>query len=231
MLSIIIPTYNEEKRLPGLLKSIKKQKLKDYEVIVADNYSKDKTQQIAKKYGCMIVKGGNSPAKGRNLGAKPAKGDIFLFFDADVVLPEDMLSKSIEEFEKRNLDIATFFFRIKGSKFVDKILFLLGNIGLFFMQYMNPHAPGPFIICKKEIFEKIKGFDEKLKLAEDHDFVKRGSKVGKFRVLYKTLHFSMRRFEKEGRFKVLVKYAKCEIYRMTKGEIKTDLFNYEFGKF
>ena len=47
-LSIIIPTKNEEEYLTALLKSIKKQTFKDYEIIVADNNSKDKTRKIAK---------------------------------------------------------------------------------------------------------------------------------------------------------------------------------------
>ena len=51
MLSIIIPAYNEERYLPKLLNCIKKQTYRDYEVIVADANSKDKTRQIAKKFG------------------------------------------------------------------------------------------------------------------------------------------------------------------------------------
>ncbi len=57
MLSIIIPTLNEEKYLLGLLNSLKKQTYMDFEVIIADNNSKDRTKQIAKKHGCKIVKG------------------------------------------------------------------------------------------------------------------------------------------------------------------------------
>ena len=77
-ISIIIPTLNEARFLPKLLESIKKQTFTDYEVIVADAGSKDKTLEIAKKYGARIVKGG-FPAEGRNAGARAAKGD-FLFF-------------------------------------------------------------------------------------------------------------------------------------------------------
>ena len=54
MISIIIPAYNEGKYLPKLLKCIKDQTYKNYEVIVADADSKDKTKEIAKKFGCRI---------------------------------------------------------------------------------------------------------------------------------------------------------------------------------
>ena len=59
MISIIIPTWNEEECLPKLLECIKKQSYKDYEIIVADANSKDKTVTIAKKHGCKIVKSGS----------------------------------------------------------------------------------------------------------------------------------------------------------------------------
>ena len=106
MISIITPTLNEEEFLPKLLKSIKKQKFKDYEIIVADAGSVDKTRKIAKKLGSGVVKGG-LPAVGRNEGAKAAKGELLLFLDADVILPEKFLEKAIREFEKRNLDVAS----------------------------------------------------------------------------------------------------------------------------
>ena len=69
ILSIIIPTYNEEEYLPVLLESIKEQSFDDYEVIVADANSTDKTREIAKEYGCIVVDGG-LPAVGRNNGAR-----------------------------------------------------------------------------------------------------------------------------------------------------------------
>ncbi|MEN6592532.1 MAG: glycosyltransferase family A protein, partial [Methanobacterium sp.] len=57
-ISIIIPTYNEEEYLPYLLESIKRQDFTDYEVIVADAHSTDKTREIAKSFGAKIVDGG-----------------------------------------------------------------------------------------------------------------------------------------------------------------------------
>jgi glycosyltransferase involved in cell wall biosynthesis len=68
MLSIIIPTFNEERFLPYLLKSLNEQTFNDLEVIVADNNSTDATQAIALKSGAT----GGLPARGRNNGAKAA---------------------------------------------------------------------------------------------------------------------------------------------------------------
>ena len=96
MISIIIPALNEENYLPRLLGSLEKQNLKDYEIILADAGSKDRTIEIAKKYGCKVVPGG-LPAKGRNEGAKAARGDLFLFLDSDLVLPEGFLDAFLQE--------------------------------------------------------------------------------------------------------------------------------------
>src|SRR3989338_639976 len=68
MLSIIIPTHNEENYLPKLLKCIKKQDHKDYEIIVGDSFSTDKTIKIARNYGCRIIKDlvqSGGPSKGQ----------------------------------------------------------------------------------------------------------------------------------------------------------------------
>ena len=94
MISIIIPTLNEEKYLPLLLASIKNQAFKEYEIILADAGSKDRTVEIAKQYGCRIIPGG-SPSKGRNEGAKVAKGELLFFIDADAVLPPKFFEKSL----------------------------------------------------------------------------------------------------------------------------------------
>lgn len=77
--------------MPWLLDSLGKQDFKDYEIIRTDAGSKDKTVEIAKNYGCKIIPGG-LPSKGRNEGAKVAKGDLLLFLDADLILPEGFLN-------------------------------------------------------------------------------------------------------------------------------------------
>src|ERR1700722_20305548 len=103
MISIIIPSLNEEKYLPATLESIKRQDFKDCEIILADAGSTDKTLEIAAQYGCRVIEGG-LPARGRNNGAQVAKGDILFFLDADSMLPDGFLSKVIAEFNERKLD-------------------------------------------------------------------------------------------------------------------------------
>ncbi len=230
-ISIIIPTLNEEKYLPKLLESIKKQNYNNYEIIVSDANSKDKTREIAKKFGCKIVKGG-LPSVARNNGAKIAKGEIIIFFDSDVILCDNFLRENLKEFEKRNLGIATTCVKPLSKKLID--YFIVGfvpNSWMFITQKFSPHAPGFSIFVKKKIHEKIKGFDETIKIAEDHDYVKRASKVSKFGLLMsKKILVSVRRFDKEGRFKLSIKYIYFTFLRLFKGEIREEK-DYEFGNY
>lgn len=227
MISIVIPTLNEEKCLPKLLGCIKKQTYRNYEVIIADSNSKDKTKQIAKKYGCKVVRGG-MPAIGRNNGAKIAKGDLLLFLDADVRFDKNFLRYTIDEIKKRKLDVAGCYIYPIGNNFIDKIFFGIFNFWTFSTQLFYPNASGGGIFCRKLLHKKVNGFDEKIKLSEDMDYVKRCGKHGKFRILRTAkAYVSMRRFEKEGRFRVAFKLLLSAFYRLIFGEIKSDIFKYD----
>lgn len=227
MISIIIPALNEEDYLQKLLDCIKKQGYRGYEVIVADNNSKDKTREIAKKYGCRVVKGG-LPAAGRNAGAKKAKGSILLFLDADVQLEKNFLENAVDEMKKRNLDAAGCYINPLGDNIIDKFFFSIFNFWTFATQFFYPNASGSGIFCKKWLHKKVNGFDETIKLSEDMDFVRRCGKYGRFRML-KTAesYVAMRRFEKEGRFKLGFKLLLSAFYRIFFGEIRSDVFKYD----
>ena len=122
MLSIVIPTKNEEEYLPLLLTSIKQQTLAPHEVIIADAGSTDRTREIAKAFGCKVVEGG-MPGVGRNRGAVAASGDTLLFLDADVKLSSpQFIELALAEFEDRHLDFATCDSEPQSKKLSDKIL-------------------------------------------------------------------------------------------------------------
>ncbi|HBY56350.1 MAG TPA: hypothetical protein DEG96_00555 [Candidatus Atribacteria bacterium] len=232
MISIIIPTLNEEDYLPKLLDSLRKQNLKeDYEAIIADAGSTDKTIEIAKqKYGCRVVPGG-LPAKGRNEGAKVAQGNLLLFLDADLILPEGFLDTLLKEFKEKNLDIASTDLEFLSNKKIYKIAAFLCNIYYRFTQRILPHI-SQCILVKKDIHNKIGGFDEKIKLCEDFDYVKKMGKITKFGHISKIKFYSsVRRFEKDGLIYTFLKLLFAHLYIALFGPIKSDIFRYRFSHY
>ena len=231
MLSIIIPTLNEEKHLPLLLKSIKCQNFKDLEIIVADAGSVDKTVKIADNFGCKIIKGG-LPARGRNRGAKAARGDLLLFLDADLKLPKYFLKKSLKEFEKRKLDIASFCLHPRTRKKIIKLGFnLFYNRPIVFTQKFLAHGSAA-ILVKKNIFEKAGGFNEKINLGEDHYFARQAAKIGKYGIIKSPgVFIHLRRFETDGYLPTLLKYLLCQIYMFSGKSMKKDIIKYKFNHY
>ncbi|MBP9748977.1 glycosyltransferase [Patescibacteria group bacterium] len=231
MLSVVIPTYNEEDFLPALLASLARQSVRDVEIIVADAQSTDKTRAIAKKHGCTVVEGG-LPAVGRNNGAAVAHGELLLFLDADVLLPgEDFLAGVLKEFTERHLDISTSLIRPMSSSSLDTLFYVFYNSYIYATQKFFPHAHGFFIIVRKEMHERIGGFDVRVQLAEDHDYAQRAAKAGAtFGVLMnEKLPVSTRRFLRDGHFRTAAKYVLCELHMLTLGSVKSDIFRYRFG--
>ena len=232
MLSIIIPTLNEEELLPKLLRSIKRQTFSDSEIIIADADSTDGTKEIAKKFGAKLVKGG-LPAVGRNQGAKASKGDLLLFLDADVILPDMFLEKMVKEFERKNLNVASILIDPQTSKKKIKLFFdYFYNYPVKKLEKFFPYGMMAYLI-EKNLHEKIKGFDERIKLAEDIDYLRRAAKFGKFGVLREVkVSFSLRRFYQDGWAKVILKYAILgQLHHHLLGPIKSDIFNYKFAHY
>lgn len=231
MLSIVIPTFNESKLLPSLLDSLQKQTFRDFEIIVADNYSIDATRSIALKAKAKIVDGG-LPATGRNNGAKIARGEWLLFLDADVVLQPDFIEKAMREIEGSALTVASCLISPLSDKKIDK--FLHGVVNLYFQttKTIFPHAPGFCIFVKKDAHRLVGGFNEKIKLAEDHDYVTRISKLKKFGFLRDVrTPVSVRRLDKDGRLNISVKYLAVEAHLIIFGPVYSNIFNYKFGHF
>lgn len=212
ILSIIIPTYNEEEYLPVLLESIKQQDFSDYEIIVADADSKDNTVKIAEEYGCIVVEGG-MPAVGRNNGAKVAKGDYLLFLDSDLKLTEDYLAKVIYEFKMERLGIAITQMKPLSKKTEDKLLHDLANLFMISVEKIKPHGAGCYgIIAKRELHERCGGFNEELTFGEDTEYIERLAKKERFKVLKNAkIGVSTRRLEEEGLATLAKQYGKSTV--------------------
>jgi glycosyltransferase involved in cell wall biosynthesis len=122
-LSVVIPCFNEEKKIGKCLDGLLDQNVPPYEIIVVDGQSKDDTRKIVKEYEkrnklikLLVETGKRSPANARNVGWKAAKGNYILFMDADSVCDEnfvDIINKSI--LNKKNEKPLTFYPSIVDS--------------------------------------------------------------------------------------------------------------------
>lgn len=100
-LSVIIPSYNEEKTIAECLASLDQQTYPDFEIIVVDDGSTDKTPKILKdlkgKLGNIktMQQKHKGPGTARNMGAKEAKGDVLVFVDADMTFDRNFLKNLV----------------------------------------------------------------------------------------------------------------------------------------
>lgn len=235
MISIIIPTLNEENYLPRLLNSIKKQNFFDYEIIVSDAGSSDKTLIIAQEFKVKTITDSSikHPSAQRNKGAMIAQGDTLLFLDADSELPNNFLALAQQEFVDKNLKIAGFYIKFNPNKIQYRLYSTISNLICSLKQYSrNPAAIGAGLMVSSDIHKKIKGFDLAIVLAEDYDYCARATAFGKFRMIKKIkLLYSARRLEKEGFWRAGWKWFKMGLFTLTNRRIKKQIVKYDFGKF
>ncbi|MDG1950709.1 MAG: glycosyltransferase [bacterium] len=229
MLTIVIPTKDEEKNLPKLLESIAKQTLQPKQVIVADAQSEDQTRDIARTFGATIVEGG-MVGEGRNAGARAVKTDTILFLDSDVVLTDEtFLEKAFGEFQERALGIATCDLVPMSERRIDSLMHNAYNKYVRALGSMLPHAGGAIIMASKAAHDEIGGFDETITFCEDHVYARSMAKVAPFGILKSVkLPVSVRRLDKDGRLKIMTKFALAEAHLLTLGPIRDDRFNYTF---
>ena len=238
MISIIIITLNEEKNISTIIESLIKQTYKDFEVIIIDGNSTDNTEKICRSYQEKIknFSFNNIEKKGvslqRNEGAKLASGEYLFFMDADISFDKNFLQKSLDSLYRKNLDAAGVYLKARSKNVIDKIFYSIMNIWFFLMQKIYPHCVGSCMIAKKTAHITIGGFDERINLAEDNDYVFRIHKLKlRFGVIPTIVNVSTRRFEKEGRLKMGIQYIQILLHRIFLGEIKKDKFNYKFGHY
>lgn len=196
-LSIIIPTLNEEKKLPQLLDAIIPFTYTYDEIIVVDAESSDKTVSIAKKYGIKtIVSQKASRAYQMNLATASAQGDVFYFVHADV-LPPQSFRKDIEQSIKRGTDAGCYRF-----KFDKKTPMLNFNSWWTRFNFMFCRGGDQTLFVKRAVFDALDGFDEEYIIMEDFDFIKRLRKRYQFSILPKSVIVSTRKYDKNSYIKV-----------------------------
>ncbi len=174
-LSIIIPAYNEEKFISKCLDCVLKQKTNiPYEVIVVNNNSSDRTGEIAIGKGVKVVdekKQGVTVAK--NTGAKVARGKVLVFVDADCLAPSSYIGRIIKNFSTHpEADVVGGpYIYYDGGVFIrwitERLNYYYWYFRLIKLFFGVEACSGGNMAIKKNVFDKIGGFNEKLEELTD----------------------------------------------------------------
>lgn len=202
-ISVVTSAYNEEKDLPKCLESLTNQTFpkENYEIIIVDNNSTDKTAEIAKSFGATVIhekKQGYVFALSE--GMNKANGEIIAITDADTIVHPNWLEVINLAFENENVVAVTGTAKIKtksklfyflAKKFYDYFLgfnFLIGK----------PHLIGFNFAVRKSVFDQIGGLDKNYTMSPDVDLGLRMVKKGKVIYLKEmTVTTSFRRWQEE----------------------------------
>ncbi len=204
LVSVVIPTFNEEKYIENTLKSLKNQTYSPLEIIVVDSFSTDNTLKIVKKYTNKIFKKNTNIAEAKNMGAAHANGYVLVFLDADTVLSTNWIGKAVKNLEDGAV-MSVGIFRDLENKWRYQFLSAIWSdvLPTFLRKFgIVGHAGASTFAVKKEFFRKAGGFNNKLVAFEDVDFCRRISKYGNVRFDRSCVVLtSMRRFNGIGLIK------------------------------
>lgn len=172
--SVIIPAYNEEvllfNTLNHLIDNFDNLDFKKFEIVVVDNASTDRTQEIALKAGArVVVETKRSIAKARNTGAKFASGQNFIFVDADTLVPMKVIQEVLDLMKdpKFGGGGATIEFDCNHGRFFSGILIpQLWNL----ISRTFKLGAGSFLFCRRDDFFQVGGFPEYLYAGEEIKF-------------------------------------------------------------
>jgi len=221
--SIIIPTYNEEKNLENTLKAIKNQNYKNYEIIVSDSKSKDATRKIAKKHGAkVVIDEKRGMGAGRNFGAKFACGNILLFIDGDTLMMVNTLIEIVRCFAKEGV-VGVTCPVIPSRPTTKNLAIYLGynSLAKASIKSKKPHIGGMCVAYRKKYFFDAGGFDEDLQAYEDVSVSLKISKFGKILFTENTFVVtSPRRIEKWGYLATVMKHVKMYLKFIAGRKIK-----------
>jgi rSAM/selenodomain-associated transferase 2 len=196
MISIVVPVLNEEKTLSIFLESLLSQQGVDFEIILVDGGSSDRTLSICAEFP--EVKAISSP-KGRanqmNRGALEAKGEILLFLHADTLLPIHGLKAIEKAMDNPKLIGGSFFMKFDAESLPFRFYSAFTKINSAYFTYGDQA-----LFVRKAVFEEVGTF-KPLPILEDFEIQKRLRRKGKFIKLPLAVTTSARRFLHHGVFR------------------------------
>lgn len=179
-LSVIIPCYNSSDTIGDQLEALAEQDYQgDWEVIFSDNGSTDRSIEIVEKYrnrlpGLRIVDSSDKKGAGhaRNMGAKAATGEVFLFCDADDVVGAGWL-RAMDRALAQHDFVAGAFEGKKlnpGPESRNRPVPQTRSLQEYDYPTFLPHAGGGNLGVHRHVHERVGGFDESMPRLQDTDY-------------------------------------------------------------
>lgn len=207
MISVVVPSFNEEEGIEAFLKSLCDQTLPrdQYEIVVVDGGSKDKTREIAEKYADKVfIQTSKKVGGARNDGVLASKYDLIVTTDADCFLPRPWLERIVKDFEKYP-DASTIYgpiyplepgFKHKFEVFLYNVVVRIGGrTGIFYATL------GANTAFRKALFIEA-GMYKVCDAGDDWELPKRMKNYGRVVLDMKMIvGFSMRRYINFGLFR------------------------------
>jgi glycosyltransferase involved in cell wall biosynthesis len=185
--SVVIPAYNAERYLGEAIESVLAQTYAPLETIVVDDGSSDGTAALARSHSGLqlIVQDNAGPAAARNRGFAASRGEFVAFHDADDLMTPDKLAVQVGEM-LANPAI--------GCVLAEQELLIEEGAELPFwaegtkVPTVMPARPEELagepdvhpmtMVVRREVFERVGGFDEEMRAAEDFDWMLRAAEAG-----------------------------------------------------
>jgi glycosyltransferase involved in cell wall biosynthesis len=175
-ISVVIPAFNEEKLIADTLHSISMASVSltrlgwDYELVVCDNNSKDRTAELARAAGAKVVfEPVNQISRARNTGAAGATGDWLVFVDADSHPSAELFADVAEVIQSGQCLAGGSTVKLDQKHFFASLVTEGWNV----LSRIKKWAAGSFIFCDAAAFRAIGGFSHELYASEELDLFER----------------------------------------------------------
>jgi len=204
MISFIVPAYNEERVLGATLDALHAAAGavgEPYELVVADDASTDRTASVARSHGARVVNAAHRQiAATRNSGAREAKGDLFVFVDADTTVNEALVRSAVGAVRDGAVGGGAAV-RFDGAVPWYARMLLPVIVRLFRAARL---AAGCFLFCTRSAFVSVGGFDETFFGAEELIMSRALKRRGKFVILRQAVRTSGRKLRTHSAGEVLL---------------------------
>ena len=223
-LTIVIPCKNELKTIDATLTLLNFQdNIDNVKVIISDSSTDETTYQVESRtndrFDLKITQGG-LPAKARNNGARYVKTPYVLFIDSDIVILDSKLLTTVTDMMlQEDIDLLTTKIRTTNGKY--NYVFRTFDFIQKISKFISPFCLGGFMLLKTDTFNKLGGFDEEAKVAEDY-LLSKQIKPKRFKIINTTVFTPPRRFDNKGVIYMMRLMIKSFLNRNNKQFFKND---------